>query len=435
MYLFLSLMVLSTCFPETLSITFFPQKFYRAATRGFEVHLADLCALILAVSMVLRPAQYKIKWFLPLTIPFCLYFFIAILSWILVDHDVANPSYEKAAINPEFSYSIFTTSQYPLFEMSKLLRGYFIFWVSANLFNDEKSIKYLVSSFAIMVFYFTARSLFQRYVQGEYRVSPLTEFNIFNCFIGMLGAFVTPFAFKTKKLGKSLIYCGVTVSALLSIILTVSRSSLAAYAASIGIATILSLRRFNTGKNKMIVFFGILLSMLFFIRAADTLFTRFFVTEPFGVSYEYREMFNEEARLMSKDHILGVGLGNFSAFSIETYGKATGAEPGAMAHNIWFLNLGELGYPGLLAFAIFWIRYFQILFKDFFTKINRTDELTYTCLIGILGAMIILQVQDLFHFAYRHTSIFLITQILIGITVRIYIDNKARKKKARLYAH
>ena len=56
----------------------------------------------------------------------------------------------------------------------------------------------------------------------------------------------------------------------------------------------------------------------------DTLISRFFYLEKTGVSLEGRGLMNQEALLMAKDHLFGIGLGNYSAYTIARYSEDCG---------------------------------------------------------------------------------------------------------------
>ena len=70
---------------------------------------------------------------------------------------------------------------------------------------------------------------------------------------------------------------------------------------------------------------------------------------------------------MAKENVVGVGIGNFSAWSWLKYAAQVDEQlpPGTPPHNLWFINLGELGYPGLLAFILIWIKFYP----EFLTSI------------------------------------------------------------------
>ena len=55
-------MFLSMLEPDRLGINFLSREDYRMITRGLEVTFTDILAIIIAISMLLRPGEFKIKW-------------------------------------------------------------------------------------------------------------------------------------------------------------------------------------------------------------------------------------------------------------------------------------------------------------------------------------------------------------------------------------
>lgn len=419
-----------------LSINFFSVEVYRGTSRGFEVHLADILAVILTIHMLQHPNLYKICWIPRLTVAFGLYISTAILSWAFTASSLYNPlSNDPVALQLQegFLELLFQTKVYPLFEIYKLLRGYFIFWVTVNFVNDVKAIKTVAITAVMMLWYSTITSLTQRYVLGIHRVTALSDINIFNCFVGMLGGFAMPFAFYTKNLMKSCFYWTAPIGALLSIILTISRSSLVGYLIAMIIVIIFSIRRFRSLQNFIAVGIILLISVGLLGKAAQTMSARFLTYETTAASLAERGAYNDAALLMGEEHLFGVGINNFSAFSVNEYAERVGTERGALAHEIWFLTFAELGYPGLIALIFFWLNFYWIFFRCWRLESQNHNNLIYTVLIGIFASILVLQIQSLFHFSYRHTSVFFLSCIFLGLTVRCWmvLKEEDRKRKAQ----
>ncbi len=411
-----AVMLLSLCLPDELSVTFFAHKSYRGSTRGFELHLADLCALVLAIVMCLGSTNRKISWILPTTYPFCFYLIAAVVSWLAVPGDLSNP---ETTIEGLPADPILYTSLYPLFEISKMIRGFFVFWVTANFLSDEDEIRYLFYSIAVLVIYFTLLALYERYHLGENRVSALSNVNVFNVFIGMLGIVFLPQGFASKSILKSFFYFFLFISALVCIILTISRSSLFGYVCSSIIIGWMCFTRYKSYKNYWIISAFLFVCVVLFLKSAGTLSDRF--NE--GVFNDGgRAEYIQEAIMMADDHFFGVGVNNFSAYSIAKYADLVDTEKGAMVHNIWYLTMAEVGYIGFIPFVILWLRYFQILFSSLKNKYVRSIPFIYAVVLGVFGAVMILQLQNWYHFAYRQTSVFLLSHIYFGLIVRIYLD-------------
>ena len=426
MYLIFALMVLSTL-DDKLSINFMSRATYRAATRGFEVHLVDLFALILFIGMLMRPNEFKKRAILPLTFPYLAFIVIGLISWITIwnteGYSLPNPT---ARLFPEEQMpSEFEIGLYPLFEISKILRGFFVYWTVTHFFTDKKTIKTLLISFAIILLFFTIGSTIDRYVFGTFRTAFILDTNIFNCYVGMIGAFITPFIFQSTSWFLSFGFAFLVLCSVVCVIFTVSRSSLLGLLSGSAVATFFSLRRFRQRKNLVLIFLLGLMILAMLAKAAGTLSERFFHAETVSAGLEIREKYIIEAKEMGTSHLFGVGLGNFSAFGQDEYSQLLeGDVNSSMAHNIWYLTFGESGWLGLVAFAILWIRFFQLLFSAMMSKKLKLEPLLYATLLGVLGAVIMLHIQSLFHFAFRVTPIYFLFHILAGLMTRIYLMDK-----------
>ena len=173
-------------------------------------------------------------------------------------------------------------------------------------------------------------------------------------FMGMHGAIVLFGAVIYKKILTSLILLAAAVCAILSVIMTVSRAGLAFLLLAYLIIAIYTLKNYLSARNISYIAVAVLCLFVMTLIAFDTLKQRFF--QDAVSDYRYRNDYNVEAVLMVKDHWLGVGAGNFSAFSWYKYGELANDRmvPGTPAHNFLLLNLAELGYLGLFVFLLIW---------------------------------------------------------------------------------
>lgn len=188
------LLFLSLPFPH-LSITFFPWEYYKAATRGIEIHLADLCGFVIFFTLLIRQKEFKIQWLPPLSWPFFLFLFAAIISWLNAESAIVNTLFSKQALlkrETGFSYPVFNTGLYPVFEIIKIIRGYFIFWISYNYFGlTQRNIYSLIKIIPAFILFYLCYNLFERYGLGIHRVTGGMEHpNLFNTWIAMLGALI-----------------------------------------------------------------------------------------------------------------------------------------------------------------------------------------------------------------------------------------------------
>lgn len=416
MYVIFAIALFSTMFYYRTEITFFHQEWYKTATWGFNITLSDLCLLILFVTMLMRPAEYPIRWIVPLTGPFALYLIIGIMSWLFtIGQELPNPYHQEPG------EETFQIGMYPLFEIWKIIRFFFAIFVLTNFVNDRKSLTVVLFCFSTMILILIFRALIERYLYKFHVVSGgMIQHHLFNVFIGMLGAFLFPFIFYYQSMLKKLFFSFLCLCALVGIILTISRAATLAFLASLVIASVVIIFRFYTARNLLIFAVIFLASLALFTKSADTLYSRFNVEE-IESSISGRESLNDKAIQMALDHPFGVGLGNYSAFYVNHYFNE-GDEPVSIAHNIFFLNLGEVGFAGLIAFCLIYLRLYQMLIFDFI-RLWKT-KLLMTVLIAALASLCVLQIQDLFHFSSRHNSLALIMQVMIAYISRIYYDKE-----------
>ena len=149
-----------------LESIFFSREFYRASTRGFELSLIDICALILAGNLIFNWGKTKRILFPALTFTYLFYLGIALLSWALNSQNLPVPdpvTTNKYTIYPP-PYTHFELWLYPLFEISKIIRGIFLFWILVNYLQDDEYIKIIYVGLALTVVYLTLLALRDRYI-------------------------------------------------------------------------------------------------------------------------------------------------------------------------------------------------------------------------------------------------------------------------------
>ncbi len=428
-YAIFALMLFSLCDIEHFSINFAPHPDYKTATRGFEIALADLCAVILFIHVLINiPRKERVK-IPPLVIPQVLMILVALISWSLTPQHASNPmaasqsSYAVNSANYALSLeSVFSLHLYPLFEISKLLRGLFIFWVMVNLSRDNNFIKIMYAVFSFLILYFTAKSLILRYAFHVNRVTAgIGHYNNFNTFIGLMGAFMVPLAFTTRRFLLSAFVWYLVLCVVLCIILTISRSALLAFGVALMFGVPILTIKYFSPKNIFFPMLGAVAMLGMLIKAQNTLAQRFLYKNPTQVAWDARRALDNEGSMMAHDFPFGVGMGNFSAYSIMRYAALTNAEVGNFAHNSFYLTLGELGYPGLIVFTIYWLRYFQLALTGLFYRLASSDRFAVGAMMSTTLSIIFLVPQLWFQFTYRATAVYLLVHIIMGFGVGQYL--------------
>ncbi len=439
-YAIFALMLLSLGDVDDLSITFFGHQEYKMATRGLEIALADLCAIVLLLYILFTTPRQELIKFPPLTLPQFFFIFVAVLSWLATKSVAPNPlAAEIASFNPnsqEYSHALeptFRLGLYPLFEIAKLFRGFLFFWIAVNLSKDPNIIRVMYVVFSVLIVYFTAKSLILRYVYGVNRVTAgIGHYNNFNTFVGLMGAFMLPLAFSSKRFLISAFIWILMLSTVVCIILTISRSALAAFGIALFFGVPVLLLKFFNAKNLLFMMLGILTMIGLLAKAEKTLTERFVYKNPTEKAWAERTALNNEAKMMAHDFPLGVGLGNFSAWSILRYSQLTGAEIGNFAHNSFYLTMGEMGYLGLFAFMVFWGRFAQLGFIAFIYRLLGNDRFAFGAIMGADLAILFLLPQLWFQFTYRVSAVYLLVHIILGVGIRQYLMVMQEKKVSLL---
>lgn len=432
--LLMAIMCFSLCYPETLTINFFSRESYRMATRGFELGLFDMCAVALFFILVIQQREHRFRWFPPLTIVYGIYIAVALISWAMAPGNLPVPAdvYAANTAGGYEYYDYFETSLYPLFELSKILRGGFVYLVVVNFLRDEEHFRSMIGAFLIVVVVITVEALIDRYISGYHRISStLGHPNSLGTFMGMMGTFMFGIALFRTTFFSSGTFSVATAAAMVSVLLTISRGALAALVLGLWIDVSSLFHRYLNFKNFIVLFFGSLVVLGLFFTAADTITARFLVQQDAVSDIEYRGLYNEEAKGMAADHAFGVGLGNFSTYSWLKYGSDVGLnEYGTPAHNLWYLTLGELGFPGLIAFILYWLRFYSIGLPFLFRR--RTD-LIYAVAASATAATMIGHIQFMLQLSYRQTSIYMLSKILMGMVVAAwYMDRSTRREEKAL---
>lgn len=420
---FMVVMIWATAEPDKAGINFVSREFYRAATRGFEISLVDICALILAGNLFLTWDEQDRVLLPALSIPYLLYIGLALFSWALNAENIAMPGpvvvKQYTVIPPPYEY--FETGLYPLFEISKLLRGFFVYWILVNYLQDRSYFKVIFVGLAVTTFYLTGLALRDRYINGIHRVkTTLGHANSFSTYMAMMGCILFPLLLYTRSLMKSFLLSFLIACTGVCVILTISRGGLLAFGVGTACSSLLIFYRAISVKNLLTSIVGLLLVAGVIVKSSDTLLARFVGDQDASGDMEYRGKYNSKAKLMAAEKPLGVGLGNFSAWSWNGYAERVDKNlpPGTPPHNIWFVNLGELGYPGLFLFALIWLRFYTIIIPAIYKTFN--DNYLHFIAVACFSTSLVLHIQSMLQLGYRQTPQYFFMIIFTAMATAIY---------------
>ena len=412
------LIVLSTILPDATSINFFSREFYFALTKGLEISLGDLAALVLLGVIFVKRHEYAAPGLPPMTLAFLFIIAIGFLSWITAPSSIVVP--EAAQERPFFlPYNIFETRLYPLFETTKWIRGLLLFLALYYYLRKPENLETIVLAVCLGAIYMGLVVLSDRYIHHVHRVrGTLQHPNSLATYMAMCGTFLFCLLLAEKRWLRTLLYGGALGLCGISVIMTISRGGLAALVMGLALGFVCLAWRNISVKNTLVVLIGGVAGVVVLGLAAETLMTRFFGEQDAAGDMEYRMYYNHQAQLMAADKLFGVGLGNFSAFSWDRYAALVDPDnpPGTPAHNIWFLTLGETGYPGLLAFFFFWVRFAWLGAPLMLWRLSGREGAAVT---GAVLLCFVCHVQSMVQLSFRQTPIFFLMMIAVAIVASV----------------
>ncbi|MCX6968792.1 MAG: O-antigen ligase family protein [Verrucomicrobia bacterium] len=407
-------LVFSTVVPDDTGINFCSREFYFALTKGFEISLGDLTALVLLGSIYLKRDEYNAPGLPPLSILFVLILVTYLLSWVTAPMSVPVP---LAAQEHPFAipYDNFETKLYPLFETSKWLRGFLLFLAIYYYLRKPENLDIVLFAICFATIYLGLVVMSDRYIHHINRVkATLPHPNALATYMAMSATLIFSALLAEKRLARILMQIFALALAGLSVVMTISRGGLGALVIGLTFSFLLLGWRNICAKNIIIVILGALAAVVVLIAAADTLLARFVGQQDAAGDLEYRMYYNNQAKIMARERPFGVGGGNFSALSWDRYAAMVDPDnpPGTPAHNIWFLTLGETGYPGLIVFMCLWLRFFSMAAPFILWRLKGME---LAALTGATLLCLVCHVQAMVQLSFRQTPIFFLIMISLAI--------------------
>jgi len=418
---------------DRMDIHFFSFDLYRGSTRGVEVSILDTLGLGVLVGQLVRPVPGQKRWFWPASLGFLFFFFLYGC----------------------FSVAISTPKMFGVFELSKLLRGIFIFVTAAWFIRSERELKILVLALAAAVSFEGALALKERFLGGYDRVTgTLTHANSLSMYLCM----TTPVfvAAATSRFPKYVRYlAGFCIGlATMAILLTFSRAGIPIFCFVVLGTTVacMSLRlTFKKVAITSLVCIGLVVVLYRYGGALKERYSEATWQEEIATDqFENRAQYFHIASLILQDHFFGVGLNNWSYWVSKLYAHKAGvdvyqdyddipayilesnanwddtyAPPG---HNLAVITAGELGLPGLAVFALLWMRWFQIGFTFLWP---RSPEPMRRMGVGFFFATWGIFMQSVTEWVFRATPMFMTFHILMGALASLYYWKRRSRKAGR----
>jgi hypothetical protein len=429
--LFVMLVFLSVV-TERVDVNFVSRDWYRGSTRGFEVSLVDVISLCLLLSTVLVPRPGQRRFFWPASFGFMLLFF-AYASFCTV---IAEPKL------------------FPLFELSKMIRGMTIFVATALFVRGERELRLLILGLGIAVVYQGLLALTQRYIYGIHRVfATVDDSNSLSMYFCMTAPiFVAALNSQFPKFLRLLSFAAVG-AACVGVVLTISRAGVVTMASVLFATTVATISYSVTPRKIAMLLFVALAVAAITIKAWGTLSARF---EETTLAQEYqnsrsqgRGYYIRIAAAIAHDRWFGVGPNNWSYWVSNKYGpklgwkfvhySGTDKEPStivpegshideaqaAPAHSLGALTVGEMGLGGLVVFGLLWVRWFQ-MGAGFLWP--RSPDPTHRLGVGLFFGTCGIFIQSLTEWVYRQSPIFFTFNIMIGTLAALHFLKKHSRR-------
>ena len=391
-------LIVSTALGDLANINLLSLETYRGPDRGFEINLTDLIALAIAVVMVTR-YRTCVRW-----LPFNTLWMIALFGLGCV----------ATLLAPD-----------PLlggFSLFKAIKCYLLFWVIANILRVGVPIHAVWQGFAATALLLAAVTLYQKYGLGLYRTPTLFDHsNTVPPFANLvIPAFLClGLTDPTRRATHRAATLGGVLGLVFAVVATFSRAGIALTASVVGATLLLVTLRVRSRAVTAASVVLLLLGAFGSLPAADSLIAR--VREAPASSTAARDEFNAVADRMAREHLLGVGLNNFSHVLTATPRYREGlvilaGEPqGGVVHHIYRLMAAELGYLGLLVFLMTVGRFWGTAVHRGFSSRSRAG----TLLVALALGSTTLHLSGLLEWTLRITPVTYMFMIVCGLTVAL----------------
>jgi hypothetical protein len=433
---FFFIMILMVPMTEDFDVNFVSRDFYRGTTRGIEFSCVDILSISLLLAALLSPRKGESRGFWPAAFGLMLIFF----AYACFNVGISDPHI--------FGY----------FELSKMIRGMTIFLAVAFYVRNPREVKLFLYALGCIICYEGYVAMKQRVIYGMERVpGTVDDSNSLSVLlvttVPLLVAAINSSIPKALKLLSGLAICAAGAA----MVLTLSRMGIIILGLMLVVSTLMTMSyRFTATKViTMVLVFALVPAVLYKNWAG--LKARFATTD---LKSEYgsnrslgRGYYLREAKAILDDKFFGVGLNNWSYCVSEKYGPMLGYKfvkyrgtdmdpstvipPGsnvdeaqaAPAHSLGALTAGELGYPGLFLFSLLWLRWFQM--GAVFLRRRTTDPMRRIG-VGIFFGLCALFLQSLTEWVFRHSPIYYMAHVLLGILASLYFIRRRELRAQKL---
>lgn len=392
-----------------VDVTFFSYTNYRGDIRGIEFGVTDWLAITMLAAMYNAPRWRKRKIYYSHS--------NAVFMWLYL---LFCASSIITALFPQFA----------IFGVTKLIRAYFLFWITLNFIRDEKDLMFIVWTCVALTFYSFYQVLADKYIRGIF--PPKASFahqNTLATFQNICNYIVFAYLMQdTTKLfdKRTLIYWATVGAGSLTTLATLSRGGMftmiLGYLMIILLTFLLKQKSIKQVKKLKAIGLMTLMALPLLAFILPPIIKRF-ETAP-EESANSRHDANISASEMGEDYFFGVGLNNYSyAINHMKYADRLGELDRGIAHHIFWLHYAELGVFGVVLFSLMTGGFMYFLAK-FIAK--RKDGLERVLAIGILIAFMINSLVGTLEWLWKQSQIMMFYFMLAGIAMSLCRVEKER---------
>ncbi len=404
---------------QEVTINFVSREFYRGTSRGFEIGLVDIAMLIILFLIQSRKREYPPRKFPPGSVLYLMYF---LFSWISVIN--AAPGY---VVN---SY----------FELWKMVRMFFYFWIIYNYINDWKKFDLFMRIIAINIIYIAIIVFKQKYIEGGFQNSgPFPHQNSLVMYLIIFNSLVFAYLLNRKNI-KIWFWLLVFGLGSFSIISTLSRAGMAFFVIASVTVWFFSFISGFSAKKIGITFLLLAFATIGLLKALDSIIERFETApEESGLT---RIALAQAAVNMANDKVFGIGLNNFGHKVNPPYDYGEHIYPflhkgelpppdyeekNGLVETIYLMIAAETGWHNLIIFLLFIFSFYFRNFK-YYLKLKYSEYRFVT--IGLIGGLSGIYLESSLEWVLKQTNNFyqmMMMFALIGVMKKLYLREQKTK--------
>jgi hypothetical protein len=403
---------------ERMDVNFFSEAWYRGTTRGIQITLVEMLAFgLLFGCWAGRRAEEERRRFWPGSLGLILLFFV------------------YAGI----SVVISQPRMFGVFELTRMFAAILVFLASAAYVRSVREWTLLTVALGCAVGFEGFWAAKQHFTEGFGRAAgTLDHANSLSMYLCLTVPPLVAVAFAGwyRWLRRFCAVCALLGAG--GLILAFSRAGIPVFAVAC-MGAFLACASWRPTPSRVIVRSLLVIGLALMVAAGwRQMVQRYSETtleeEYLDPSVDGRGVYLHLSWNIAKEHFFGVGLNNWSYQVSRTYGPRIGyqfvdydylnsvygtkdetlyadSNLAAPAHNLAALTLGELGVPGLVIFALLWIRWFSMGVPFLFLP---RGEPMRALGVGILFGICGIFGQSLTEWVYRQTPILFTFYILLG---------------------